>query len=140
MAGAPRITDRDPLLPGSGRSGPVPLGSIALRGLCPRCGASGLFAGPTAFAPHCRACGLDYRSFDVGDGPAAFLIFLVGGLTVGFAAAVELAWSPPFWVHILLWPPFALLLVIVTLRLAKALLLALAWRHDAREGRSPGHE
>lgn len=108
---------------------------VALRGLCPRCGARTLFAGLATFAPKCRACGLDYSSFNVGDGPAAFLIFIVGGIVVGLAIWVELAFSPPFWVHILLWLPLAIVMTIGLLRLSKALLLALEYRHRAREGR-----
>ena len=57
--------------------------AAALRGLCPRCGDATLFAGLATFAPNCRACGLDFAAFNVGDGPAAFLIFIVGGLVVG---------------------------------------------------------
>jgi uncharacterized protein (DUF983 family) len=108
---------------------------VALRGLCPRCGARTLFAGLATFAPKCRACGLDYSSFNVGDGPAAFLIFIVGGIVVALAIWVELAFSPPFWVHILLWLPLAAAMTIGLLRLSKALLLALEYRHRAREGR-----
>ena len=52
----------------------------ALQGLCPRCGTKTLFAGLASFAPRCRACGLDFAAFNVGDGPAAFLIFIVGGI------------------------------------------------------------
>ena len=32
-----------------------------------------------ASRPRCRACGLDFAAFNVGDGPAAFLILIVGG-------------------------------------------------------------
>lgn len=113
---------------------PTPF-QVALRGLCPRCGARTLFAGLVAFAPHCRACALDFRAFNVGDGPAAFLVLIVGGIVTALAIAVELAAEPPFWVHILLWFPLAALLVVGLLRLAKALLLALEYRHRAREGR-----
>ncbi|MFN3388327.1 MAG: DUF983 domain-containing protein [Allosphingosinicella sp.] len=107
----------------------------AVRGLCPRCGAKTLYAGLASFAPKCRACGLDYSSFNVGDGPAAFLIFIVGGLVTGLAIALELAWSPPFWLHVLLWLPLTSLLVVGLLRISKGLLLALEYRHRAREGR-----
>jgi uncharacterized protein (DUF983 family) len=105
-----------------------------LLGLCPRCGAKTLFKGLAAFAPRCRACGLDYRAFNVGDGPAAFLVLIVGALVTGLAIAVELGASPPFWVHILLWVPLTALLVIGSLRVAKGVLLALEYAHRAREG------
>jgi uncharacterized protein (DUF983 family) len=109
--------------------------SVALRGVCPRCGNRTLFAGLATFAPKCRACGLDFEAFNVGDGPAAFLILIIGGLIVGLAIWLELAAEPPFWVHILLWLPLTTLAVLVSLRLAKAALLALEYRHKAREGR-----
>lgn len=107
----------------------------ALKGLCPRCGARSLFASLTGFAPRCRACGLDFAAFNVGDGPAAFLILIVGGLIVALALTVELALEPPFWVHILLWLPATVAAVILSLRFAKGLLLALEYRHKAAEGR-----
>ena len=109
--------------------------AVALRGLCPRCSAKTLYQGLVSFAPKCRACGLDFAGFNVGDGPAAFLILIVGALITGLAIALELAAEPPFWVHILLWLPLTALAVVGLLRLAKGLLLALEYRHRAREGR-----
>jgi uncharacterized protein (DUF983 family) len=106
----------------------------ALRGRCPRCGAPGLFEGWVGFAPRCRQCALDFDSFNVGDGPAAFLILIIGAvLTVG-AVATELASSPPWWVHIV-WLPLGLALTVGGLRLGKAALLAQEFLHRAREGR-----
>ena len=116
------------------RAEPSPI-LVALRGLCPRCGARTLFQSVAGFAPRCRACGLDLAAFNVGDGPAAFLILIVGALVVGLAITVELSFSPPWWVHVLLWLPLATALVILSLRVAKGLLLALEYRHLAREGR-----
>ncbi len=110
------------------------LAAASLRGLCPRCGATGLFAGSVAFAPACRSCGLDFLSFDVGDGPAAFLILIVGAIVAGLAIAVDLAASPPWWVH-LVWLPLALALTIGGLRIGKAALLYQIHRHRAGEGR-----
>ena len=108
---------------------------VALRGLCPRCGNRTLFAGIVNFAPKCRACALDFAGFNVGDGPAAFMILIVGGLITGLAIWLELAVEPPFWVHILIWFPLTALLVVGLLRISKALLLALEYRHRAQEGR-----
>lgn len=110
---------------------PHPLVS-AVKGLCPRCAAPGLFARAVRFAPRCRVCGLDYAAFNVGDGPAAFLIMIVGGLIVALAIITQLSFQPPFWVHILLWLPLTIGAVVGALRVAKGLLLALEY---AREGR-----
>ena len=107
----------------------------ALRGLCPRCGAGGLFSGIVRFAPCCNRCELNFEQFNVGDGPAALLILIVGAIVTALAIAVELNFAPPFWVHILLWLPLSLALVLGMLRVAKAALLALEYRNRAREGR-----
>jgi uncharacterized protein (DUF983 family) len=109
--------------------------AAALRGECPRCGEPTLFAGMVSFAPRCSACGLDYAAFNVGDGPAAFLILIVGAVLVGAAIAVELAFHAPWWVH-LVWIPVGAGLTLGGLRLAKALLLSREYATGAKEGRS----
>jgi uncharacterized protein (DUF983 family) len=107
----------------------------SFRGLCPHCGAGGLFSGIVRFAARCDRCGLDFQQFNVGDGPAAFLIMIVGAIITGLAIAVQLSVEPPFWVHILLWVPLTLALVLGLLRIAKAALLVLEYKNRAREGR-----
>jgi len=117
---------------------PTPLVPAALRGRCPRCEAGSLFEGWVRFAPRCRTCGLVFDDFNVGDGPAAFLILILGGLVTALALFLQLAAHPPFWVHILLWVPITTLLVILCLRASKAALLILEYRHQAGEGRVSG--
>ena len=111
------------------------IAEAALFGCCPRCGARTLFEGPVKFADRCRACGLDLQRFNVGDGPAAFLILIVGGLVAGLAIWLQLAVEPAFWVHALLWIPLTTVLVLVGLRLSKAALLAAEFRNKAGEAR-----
>ena len=106
----------------------------ALSGRCPRCKSKTLFAGWVSFAPKCRACGLDFASFNVGDGPAAFLILVIGAILVVAALAVDGAFSPAWWVH-LLWVPIGVGLTVIGLRWAKALLVTQEYLHRAREGR-----
>jgi uncharacterized protein (DUF983 family) len=108
---------------------------VALKGLCPRCGARTLFAGWVSFADRCSACGLDLTRYNVGDGPAAFLTLILGAVVVGLAIWLELTAHPAFWVHILVWVPFTLVGVVASLRIAKGALLALEYRNAAREGR-----
>lgn len=119
----------------NGSAPTTPLVRAALSAHCPACGIGPLYDGWLAFAPRCRACGLDYTKFNVGDGPAAFLILIVGGLVTALALFLHLAVHPPFWVHILLWVPFTTALVILCLRVSKAALLILEYRNDAGEGR-----
>ena len=108
----------------------------ALFGCCPRCGAGTLFDGPVKFAERCRACGLNFQRFNVGDGPAAILILIIGGLVAGLAIWLQLAVEPAFWVHALIWIPFTTLAVVGGLRLSKSALLAAEYRNKAGEARS----
>ncbi len=82
----------------------------------------------------CSSCGLDYAQADTGDGPAVFIILIVGAIVVAAALLVELTIMPPYWVHALLWPPLILGLSLGLLRPAKALMMALQYRHQASEG------
>lgn len=86
------------------------------------------------FNDACRACKLDFSSFNVGDGPAAFLILIIGALLVLAALTVDGMFAPPWWVH-LIWIPVGFGFTILGLRWAKALLLTQEYIHRAREGR-----
>jgi uncharacterized protein (DUF983 family) len=111
------------------------IAQVGLKGLCPRCGSPTLFAGMIRFARRCRVCGLDYDGFNVGDGPAAFLTLIIGALVCAAAIVLELTAHPPVWLHILLWPPITVALVVAALRVAKGMLIASEYRNRAREGR-----
>jgi uncharacterized protein (DUF983 family) len=98
-------------------------------GRCPSCGVGPLFAGILKLAPCCTACGLDFKPYDQGDGPAAFAVFIVGILVVGSALLVENAYHPPIFVHVLLWLPLTFGLTILSLRIIKSWLVAQQHRH-----------
>lgn len=112
-----------------GRGATLPFGQ------CPRCRADTLFDGVIKFAPKCRNCGLDIAAFNVGDGPAAFLTLIIGAVASALAIWVELAFTPPFWVHIVLWVPLTSFAVVAGLRAVKAKLLAAEYRRKAGEAR-----
>ena len=80
-------------------------------------------------------CGLDYGFADTGDGPAVFIVLVVGFIVVSAALAVEVLYQPPYWVHGALWLPLIVGLCLGLLRPFKATLLALQYRNKAREGR-----
>jgi uncharacterized protein (DUF983 family) len=77
----------------------------------------------------CVVCGLDLSAQDAGDGPAVFAILFLGMLVVGLAALVEINFSPPVWVHLMLWVPLILIGAVAMLRPLKAGLIALQYRH-----------
>ncbi len=77
----------------------------------------------------CEVCRLDLSAQDAGDGPAVFVILFLGFIVVGLAAVVEIRFSPPIWVHLLLWAPLILVGAVAMLRPLKAGLIALQYRH-----------
>ena len=115
--------------------GRPPIAEAALFGLCPQCGAKAVSPAKSVRAPRCPACGLELARYNVGDGPAALLILVIGALVAGLAIWLQLAVEPAFWVHVLLWVPLTTLLVIGGLRVSKAALLASEYRHKAGEAR-----
>ena len=107
----------------------------AVFGLCPRCGKGHLFDGYLHIAPRCTACDLDYAMFDAGDGPAVFVILVVGAIVCAGALYVEFTYQPPYWVHAALWIPATAILCLALLRFAKSLLLVLQYKNQAGEGK-----
>ena len=118
---------------------PVPLLAAALGCRCPRCGRGKVFDGVLHVAPVCTACGLDLSAQDAGDGPAVFVILLLGAVVVGCALVVEHLFAPPFWVHVVLWVPATFAGAIALLRPLKAGFIALQYRHlTLDDGRGEG--
>jgi len=109
-----------------------PLGT-GLRLCCPRCGQGKLFKGLLTVVDSCSVCGLDLKAHDSGDGPAVFIIFILGFIVVPLALWVEFRFEPAFWVHILLWPILLLGGTIGLLRPLKAIMVAQQYRHRSTE-------
>jgi uncharacterized protein (DUF983 family) len=102
---------------------------------CPRCGQGKLYDGLVKVRPVCRNCGLDNSFADSGDGPAVFVILIIGFVVVGLALWMDVNYNPPLWLHFLLWIPLTIGLSLWLLRVMKALLIALQYRNNARQGR-----
>ena len=115
---------------------PAPSTLVAsLKGRCPRCGRGPLFHGYLRPAKSCGACGLDLSKLEAGDGPAIFVILIVGAIVAGGALILEVAVQPPYWVHALIWGPAIFALSLGMLRPLKAGLMVLQYKHRAEEGR-----
>ena len=114
---------------------PVDPVSVGLRGRCPRCGDGALFDGLLTVKPKCGVCGLDNSFADAGDGPAVFVILIIGFVVVGLALWLEVNYSPPVWIHLLMWIPLATVLSLALLRGLKGLMIALQYRNKAEEGK-----
>lgn len=106
-----------------------------IKGRCPRCGKGALFNGFIDLSDHCSHCDLDYDFADSGDGPAVFIMLIVGFLIVGLAIYVEVNYRPDYWVHAVLWLPSILIFSAGLLRPFKGVLVCLQYSNDAREGR-----
>ena len=107
----------------------------SLLGRCPRCAKGALFNGYLAIARSCSVCGLDFATFDVGDGAAALVILVVGALVCAGALWVEFTFHPPLWLHALVWTPVIAAATLFFLRVTKAALLVLQYRHRVGEGK-----
>ena len=74
-------------------------------------------------------CALDLSAQDSGDGPVASIILIVGVIVVALALVTEVSYGPPVWLHLLLWLPLTLILVLGLMRPFKAALIALQYKH-----------
>lgn len=106
-----------------------------IKARCPRCGEGPLLRNGLAVRENCPACGLSYAFADSGDGPAVFVIMILGALTLGGALFLEFRYDPPVWVHVVVWGVFIPVVAFGLLRVLKGVLINLQYAHKAEEGR-----
>ena len=88
-----------------------------------------------SFADGCTICGADFRDEDAGDGPAIFVIFIVGIFIVPMALGFHMILDPPFFVTFAIWGTIIILVSLWLLRLLRGLMFNIAWQRHAREVR-----
>jgi len=108
---------------------------VGIRGLCPRCGKGKIFDGFLTLKKQCPECGLDLSFADPADGPAFFVMCFGCIPAAALACWIEVAFVPPFWVHLVTSLPAILLTCIPPLRPIKGWLVASQYVHKAEEGR-----
>jgi uncharacterized protein (DUF983 family) len=92
-----------------------------------------VFASYLKFADHCRACGANFSAADAGDGPAVFVILIVGAIVAPLLIILQFGFDLPGWLALTLTMAAAAALCLALLPPFKALLFALQWKHRARE-------
>jgi uncharacterized protein (DUF983 family) len=116
---APKVT-WEPDRKASSPPWPVPtLGVALLRGAlcrCPACGETKLFRGYLRVVKACSNCGAPLGSARADDAPPYFTIFAVGHIVVPGMFVMERAYTPPLWVHAIVWLPLTVILSLALLR------------------------
>jgi uncharacterized protein (DUF983 family) len=106
--------------------------SLILTGLlcrCPNCGKGPVFDGYIRVREACPVCGQHLADFEQGDGPAVFVMMILGFVVVGLVLFVELRYTPPLWVHGVLWLPVIIGGALAMLRPLKAIMVGIHYRH-----------
>ena len=102
---------------------------------CPRCGQGRLFLSFLGLAPSCEACGLDYSKADSGDGPAVFVIFIVGFIAVALAFLARFSWGFSIALSLFISLGTSVVATLAPLRPLKATMIAMQYQQKAEEGR-----
>jgi len=101
---------RDPAYP------PLSTLSTGIRCRCPRCGKGPLLKGFLTVRDSCPACGQSYAFADPADGPAFFVMSLVGVVGMAGFMAFEFTVHPPIWVHFAVTFPVLIAMCLGSLR------------------------
>jgi uncharacterized protein (DUF983 family) len=96
-------------------------------GRCPNCGRGKMFRAFLKVADHCPACGESLHHHRADDAPAYFVILIVGHLVVPLALIVEVVYSPPYWVHAVIWLPLTVALAVGLLQPVKGAIVGWQW-------------
>lgn len=112
--------------PGDAAGQPVSFWTSVLRGAsgrCPVCGEGKAFQSWLKVVPECTHCHAPLGEIRCDDAPPYFTIFLAGHLLVPGVLMVERAYTPPMWVHMVIWLPFFTIVCILLLRPVKGAVL-----------------
>jgi uncharacterized protein (DUF983 family) len=85
------------------------------------------------FRKACQACGADFSAADAGDGPAVFVILVVGAIVAPLLIVLQVGLDLADWLALTIALVTAVALCLAFLPLFKAGLFALQWKHKARE-------
>jgi len=107
--------------------------AAGLRLACPQCGEGPVFAGYLKFRDACSHCGANFRSADAGDGPAVFIILIVGALVTPLLIVLQFGLRLPGELALGITLVAAVALCLALLPPFKATLFALQWKHKASE-------
>lgn len=100
---------------------------------CPQCGQGELFQGYLKFRDTCLVCGADFKAADAGDGPAVFVILIVGAIVAPLLIILQFGLELPGWLALTITMVAAVVLCLALLPPFKAVLFAFQWKHKARE-------
>lgn len=92
-----------------------------------------MFQSYLKFRDRCRACGADFKAADAGDGPAVFVILIVGAIVTPLLIVLQFGLHLPGWLALSLTFIATIALCLALLPPFKSLLFALQWKHKARE-------
>ncbi len=95
---------------------------------CPNCGKGRLFGKYLKVADHCEECGEEFHHHRADDFPAYLVIIVVGHVIVPAVLAVETVYSPPYWLHFLIWLPLTLVSSLGLLQPTKGAIVGLQWQ------------
>ena len=110
-----------------------PAWAAGLQLRCPECGKGEVFQGYLKFRDNCRVCGADFKAADAGDGPAVFVILIVGAIVAPLLIILQFGLRLPGWLALTLTMVAAVALCLALLPPFKSLLFAFQWKHKARE-------
>jgi uncharacterized protein (DUF983 family) len=104
---------------------------LALKCKCPRCKEGDLYPSRFSFELNdkCNNCDLDIKENDNGDGPAVFLIFILGFTITPLAILVEFTLFPPYWFHAVFWSIITLSIILISMKPLKAYIMGLQFKH-----------
>ena len=92
-----------------------------------------MFSGYLRLRDACPVCGADFKSADAGDGPAVFVILIVGAIVAPLLIFLQVGLDLPDTLALGITLVAAIVLCVAFLPPFKATLFALQWKHKARE-------
>jgi uncharacterized protein (DUF983 family) len=103
----------------------------AFRCKCPKCHQGTLYQSrfDLRLNDKCPECGFDLEKNDSADGPAVFLIFILGALIVPLALFVDAIFIIPLWLHAVIWSVLVLLLTVGSLKPLKSYIIMLQYKY-----------
>jgi len=108
----------------------VSIYKISLLHKCPSCEKGGIYSSLLTVKDECEICGFALKEHDAGDGPAFFAMFIVGTIVTVLAVLLEFMYSPPLWMHFVIWTPVIIAMSVYLLKVMKSFLIAAQYRHN----------